>query len=185
MTEYDIHIDWHHGYANSPSATIITSPAVYDYYGFDNEVWHQTPDHSYCYATHDDVLYHFIAASNTGILPRSAMMGFGGHVFNLHCVDGTTVVTNNAWSGNAEDFNKSAGFDFALRDVSIVNAAEPTRSPWAGFAIRTAMLRTLVERAGWHMTPEGVISVHPIEPMKPEGQREYPGTMRSHFGGTS
>ena len=182
---YDITIDWHHGYANSPSAIIVVPQVTYGYFGFDNEVWHQTPDHSYCYATHDDVLYHFIRASNTGILPHKGIMGFGGHEFALHCLDGSTVVTNNAWSGNARDFNHSAQFPYALRDVSIVSADDPNASPWAGFAIRTAMLRTLVERAGWHMTPEGVISVHPIEPMKPEGQREYPGTMRSYFGGSS
>ena len=185
MTDYDITIDWYHGYANSPSATIVVPQTTFNYYGFDNEVWHQTPDHNYCYATHDNVLYHFIAARNTGIMPRSAMMGFGGHHFNLHCVNGTTVVTNNAWSGNAEDFNRSAQLPYALRDVSILSADNPSASPWAGFAIRTAMLRALVERAGYHMTPSGAISVHPTEPVKPEGRREYPGTMKSHFGGAS
>ena len=179
---YDIIINWHHGYANSPSATIVVPQTLYDYFGHSNEVWHQTPDEQYCYATKDNVLYHFIAAQNTGVLPRTHMMGFGGHVFNLHCVDGTTVVTNNAWSGNAVDFNRSLGVPYALNDVSIVSADEPNASPWAGFAIRHAMLRTLVERAGFHMTPDGVISVHPIEPMKPEGRRDYTPNTRSYFG---
>jgi len=168
MTDYDINIKWHHGFANSPSATIIVPANVYNYYGHDNRVWHQTPDKQYCYATHDNVLYHFIAAQNTGIMPRTAFMGFGGHTFNLRCVNGTTVVTNNAWSGNAEDFTRSAQFLYALEDVSILNAEGTSRTPMAGFAIRTAMLRALVERAGFHTTPEGVISTHPIEPMKPE-----------------
>ena len=179
---YDIIINWHHGYANSPRAIIVVPQVTYGCFSFDRRVWRQTPDHRYCYATHNDVLYHFIRASNTGIMPRSAIMGFGGHVFNLHCVDGTTVVTNNAWSGYAQDFNRSLDVPYALNDVSIVSADEPNASPWAGFAIRHAMLRTLVERAGFHMTPEGVISTHPIEPMKPEGQRKYPDTTHVYFG---
>lgn len=158
MTDYNIQIDWHHGYANSPSATIIVPQTLYGYFGHDKRVWWQTHDEQYCYATKDNILYHFIAAKNTGILPRSAMMGFGGHVFNLQLHNGSIVVTNNAWSGSAQDFNRSLGVPYALRDVSIINAAEPNASPWAGFAIRTAMLRTLVERAGWHMTPEGVLA---------------------------
>lgn len=161
MIDIDLHIDWMIGVGNAPQAKLTVPGQLETHFMFSRRIWRATPDGLYVYAQYDDI-YQFLAAANTGIIEPRGFMGFGGRRFDIEMVDGTTLTTNNAWSGNAGHLAQQ--LSIPLVDVSV--RFQPVGGYFAGFAITFERLQSLVELQGYYLLPTGTISDDPVEATK-------------------
>ena len=152
-----LQIDWMQEWGNNPIPTLTVAQELYDFFSFDTPEWEQLPN-GMCLLTHPIsqlTRYIYIHPDPAQRESTSLYRGFGGARFTLKMRDGTTITTNNAWSGNAGNLYRDGYGNHVYTDVDVKFGDDNTT--FSGFAVPTEFLRDLVEAQGYYLLD----STHP------------------------